>query len=404
MWSPDASRQEALRMLAACSTRPTPERVQAVSGVPAGKNPRKALDQAFAVTESVTIPPDPEGEGFDPDVPRISRREARHILSRRHRNRAWILRSIHAAARRFGIRPAGDPVDAAAGLLSFLCRETSWWEADAFPLEAMGTLENRYGWTYASDAWSLREQLSREAQAVDRAWRTIGGLARRERLLLVLNESTPRDYLTCRLPAWAARFAAPDRGRGVPVLLYTGAKISSSEHRSPLAGRPEGAALQKAVSLARDLGRLAVIVDFSRRRFPRAFLRISRFARQVGWGVRPIGKVRRSAGSDLPGPKSPRGLPRIQGSPTIALLDPWPISDPDIASRITAEARAAFCTPPATKPWQDDRIGARVELEASEDGVYRPVFTPWIVPALGGWMRADHLFQSRLARFVRAVR
>ncbi len=308
---------------------------------------------------------------------------------------------MEAAARQYGFKPAGDPVVAAAELLSFLRRKISRREADVFPLEAMATLENRYRWTFETDAGSLREQLRREALAVERAWRMIRRLADGGPLLVILNESTPRDYLTCRLPGWAVSFVSPDKGRGHPALLYTGLKISSSEHRAPLENSPEGAALERAVGLAGTLGRRPVVVDFSRRRFPRAFLRICRFAVRRGWGVTPVGKVRRTAGSDLPGPKSPRGLPRMPGAPDIVLMDPWPVSDPEITARLNPDVFRKWGGTPATKPWQDDRIGARVEMEADAGGIYRPVSVPWIVPVPGGWMRADYLFQSRLARYVR---
>jgi hypothetical protein len=388
-------------MLAACRTRATPERIRAVIECRAAGSPREIIDRAFARAESVTIPPDPGRTGFDPGAPKFNDREALAILAGRPRNRAWILRAMAAAARRFDLKIAADPA-AAPELLAFLLREVSFWEADAFPLEAMADLENRYPWTFDTDAWSLREQLRREASAVSRAWRMIRGLAERERLFVILNESTPRDYLTCRLPGWAARFTGPDAGRQRPVLLHTGLKVSSSEHRAELAGSPEGTSLAEAVALAESLGRRPVIVDFSRRRFPRSFLRICRFARQVGWGVRPVGKAGAdSAAGGLPGPKSPRGLPRLSGAPAVVLLDPWPVSDPEILAGLSDRVRGRCCGVPAAKPWQDDRIGARIEVEAGPDGVYRPSFVPWIVPALGGWMRADHLFKSRLARFVR---
>ena len=390
-----------LRMLAACRTRPTPERVGILRRWADGRDPRAALDQAFARAESVAIPPNPEQTGFDPGFPKLGSQKVLKVLEKVPENRAWIVRAMENTARRYGRRLPVDPVTAAAGLFSFLCREVSYWEADAFPLEAMATLENRYDWTFATDAWSLREQLRREASAVDRAWRMIRALSDRGPLLVILNEAAPRDYMTCRLPPWAALFNGPAEGCGLPALLYTGLKISSSEHRTPLAGHPEGAALQTAVGLAGALGRRPVVVDFSRRRFPRSFLRICRFAERIGWGIRPVGKVLRSEGDRLPEPKSPRGLPRMSGAPTITLMDPWPVSDPDIAAALRPEARERFGGPPATKPWQDDRVGARVEFEAGADGVYRPVSTPWIVPVLGGWMRADHLCKSRIARFVR---
>lgn len=343
----------------------------------------------------------PERSGFDPGYPRLGPREASAFLKKRPRNRAWVVRAMAKTARRYGLKIADDPVAAAAEILSFLYREVSCRAADAFSLEAMATLENRYDWTFETDARSLEEQLRREAAAVERAWRMIRDLAARGSLLVILNEATPRDYMTCRLPSWASMFSGPDDDSEHPVLLFTGLKISSSEHRAPLEDSPEGAALKKAVGLAGVLGRQPVVVDFSRRRFPRAFLRICRFAGRIGWGVRPAGKVLRTEGVDLPGPKSSRGLPRIAGFPDVVLMDPWPVSDPDITAGLSPEVREKFSGPPATKPWQDDRIGARVEVEAGADGVYRPAFTPWIVPALGGWMRADHLFKSRLARHVR---
>jgi hypothetical protein len=367
-----------------------------------GSNPRAILDRAFLRTESVPLPPDPGRTGFDPGYPKIGSSQAAAVLEQRPRNRAWIGRAIAASARRYGLKISPDPAAAADDLLSFLCREVSFWEADAFPLEAMGALENRYDWTFDTDAWSMREQLRREASAVNRAWRMIRGLAEDGPLLVVLNEATPRDYLTCRVPPWTSVFTGPDHDRTCPVLLYTGLKISSSEHRTPLATGPEGAALRKAVGTAWSLGRRVVVVDFSRRRFPRAFLRICRFAGEAGWGIMPVGKIRRIAGNDLPdNPKSPRGLPGIVGAPNIILMDPWPVSDPQIMAGLSDSVRGQFSGIPVTKPWQDDRIGARVEVEADSDGVYRPAFTPWIVPVLGGWMRADHLFKSRLARFVR---
>jgi hypothetical protein len=387
-------------MLRACRTRATPERVSAVIHCRALGTTREVIDRAFAQAEAVTLPQDPERFGFDPEVPRIGAREAQAVLEGRPENRAWVLRTTAVAARSFGLTIPPDTASAGE-LPRLLARKASFWEADAFPLEAMQTLENRYAWTFETDAWSLREQLRRESPVVAAAWRRIRHLADRARLLVIPNESTPRDYLTCRLPAWAEHFTGPEAGRECPVLLYAGLKISSSEHREALAGSPEGAALSAAISQAAALDRRPVIVDFSRRRFPRSFLRICRFARDAGWGVAPVGKVRAEAPAGLPGPKSPRGLPWMPGSPAVLLMDPWPVSDPKILPGLSAGFRERFGGCPETKPWQDDRIGARVEVEAGADGVYRPAAMPWIVPTLGGWMRTDHLFQSRLARFVR---
>ncbi len=108
-----------------------------------------------------------------------------------------------------------------------------------------------------------------------------------------------------------------------------------------------------------------------------------------------------NAADGLPEAKSSRGFTPARGDPVITLFDPWPISDPEIVEGLTSEERKAFHTSPRTKPWQDDRIGARTEMEAGEDGVYRASSRAWAVPVLGGWMRTDDLFKSRLARFVR---
>ncbi|MFW6374500.1 MAG: hypothetical protein ACOC3W_12465 [Thermodesulfobacteriota bacterium] len=304
--------------------------------------------------------------------------------------------------KRFGLTLSEDLVVAADQLLTYLVQEVSFWEADAFPLDAMAALPNRYGWTFSTDAWSLREQLRREAGVIRRAWRDLWMLSEDAPLLVILNESAPTDYMTCSLPPNAGIWNGRIQPNDPPVLLYTGLKIASSEHRDPLAGTPEGDRLAQAVAMAQKLRRRPVLLDFSRRRFPRSFLRVCRFARQAGWRIRPFGKVRGRTRTreKLPEPKSPRGLPPLSGDPVLHLFDPWPISDPEIVRNLDHQTRIAFCKSPPTKPWQDDRIGARTELEADADGVYRPVSDPWVVPALGGWVRTDDLFKSRLARFL----
>ncbi len=397
----------AQRTLRTHRTRPAPERIAALVELGLEKGNRSDLDHAFLVSESVSLPPDPAVDGFDPDRPRLHEENVREHLAAHPENRQWIIRSLRTAAEAFGIPLPGDPVDAAGELLTYLCRHVSFWEADAFPLEAMMQLASRYDWTFTTDAWSLREQLRREAAVVRRAWRMLLALARHSPLLVILNETTPTAYLTCILPRDAAVVDAAEgfhRKNPARILLYTGLKISSSEHRDSLKGMPEGEALETAMRLAQETGRRPVLVDFSRRRFPRSFLRVCRFACRTGRGILPVDKVREfcaGTGRDMPPPKSSRGLPVISGSPVLTLVDPWPVSDPEIIASLTPAEREAFCHSPRTKPWQDDRIGARTEMEADADGVYRVAATPWIVPALGGWMRTDHLFQSRLARFVR---
>ena len=386
--------------LSAHRTRPTPERVCALASLGIAAIDRSVIDHAFAACESVCIPSDPLRSGFDPACPRLPPEMVQSSLENNPENRRWLARALTRKAEQLGLGLSEDPLKAADQLLTYLVQEVSLWETDAFPLEAMATLPNRYGWTFSTDAWSLREQLRREARVVRRAWRDIFYMAEGGPLLVILNESAPTDYMTCSLPPnadiWNGRIHSED----LPVLLYTGLKIASSEHRDSLAGTPEGDGLAQAVGVARALRRRPVLLDFSRRRFPRSFLRVCRFARQAGWRIRPFGKVRGRPRGKLPEPKSPRGLPPLSGDPVLHLYDPWPISDPEIVRNLDHQTRAAFCKSPPTKPWQDDRIGARTELEADSDGVYRPVSDPWVVPALGGWARTDDLFKSRLARFL----
>ncbi len=381
-------------------TRPNPERMDALREFKRSKISRNNLDQAFAACESVSIPSDPLQAGFDPACPRLDADTVRSVLEDNPENRRWLSQVMNRERKRFEPTLSEDLVVAADQLLTYLAQAVSFWEADAFPLEAMAELPNRYGWTFSTDAWSLREQLRREAQVVRRAWRDIFNLSKEGPLQVILNERAPTDYMTCSIPPEAGIYHEKTKSDDLPVLLYTGLKIASSEHRDPLAGTPEGDRLEQAVAVARELNRRPVLLDFSRRRFPRAFLRVCRFARQAGWRIRPFGKVRSRTREKLPGPKSSRGLPPISGDPVLYLYDPWPISDPEIIQNLDPKARATLCKSPRTKPWQDDRIGARTEMEAGSDGVYRTVSEPWVVPVLGGWARIDDLFKSRLARFL----
>ncbi len=391
---------EIRKILLSYNTRPTPERIHALADFGNAAIDRNAMDQAFSASESVTIPSNPLDSGFDPACPRLDLDTVQSALENNPDNRRWLARALTRKAEQLGLNLCEDFLKAADQLLSYLLQEASFWEADAFPLDAMAELPNRYGWTFSTDAWSLREQLRREAGVIRRAWRDLRMLAEEDPLLVILNESAPTDYMICSMPLGAAIWNGRPEPEGPPVLLYTGLKIASSEHRAPLAGTPEGDGLEQAVAVARELYRRPVLLDFSRRRFPRAFLRVCRFARQAGWRIRPFGKVRGRTREKLPGPKSPRGLPPLSGDPVLHLYDPWPISDPEIVRNLDHQTRSAFCKSPPTKPWQDDRIGARTELEADADGVYRTVSDPWVVPALGGWARTDDLFKSRLARFL----
>lgn len=402
------SESRARDALLAHRTRPAPERIRALSEYGISPVTRKVLDDAFAVCESVTIPSDPFRDGFDPDCSRLAPDAVRSVLEKNPDNRRWLTRAFKRQSDRFGLSLRDealkdDPLKAADSFFTYLLEEVSFWEADAFPLEAMADLPNRYGWTFSTDAWSLREQLRREARVVRGAWRDIWSLAEKGPLLVILNERAPTDYMTSAVPSGAAIWNGDHPSQDSPVLLHIDVKIASSEHRDPLAGTPEGMCLERALTLARKLDRLPVLLDFSRRRFPRAFLRVCRFARNIGWGIVPLGKLRgRGRGREtLPGPKSSHGLPRISGDPILHLLDPWPISDSNIVADLDETVRAAYCKSPGTKPWQDDRIGARAEMEADADGAYRPVSEPWVVPVPGGWVRADELFKSRLARFLR---
>ncbi len=330
------------------------------------------------------------------DTPYLGAAELRGALARSPQNRAWLQAALTEAAQRAGLGPAGDLVRDAQALLDALPPQ----QAAAFPLLALARLPNRYPGTYQSQAPSLHEQLRQETALLRQAWATLTELAAVEPLLVILNECTPSDYFTAHLPPQAARHVEDQPG-SAPILLLRGLKISSSHHRDPLQSTCEGPGLQRALRLAQRLGRRPLLADFSRRRFPRAFLRVARFAARQSWGLQPLGKLRDPGATALPEPRSPSGFAPQPGSPCLLLFDPWPISQPEVAAGLGATERARYCGRPASKPWQDDRIGARTELRIDAQGRQRRVAEPWVLPTSQGWMRCDHLFQRLLAGYLR---
>ncbi|MEA2059557.1 MAG: hypothetical protein U9P10_03335 [Thermodesulfobacteriota bacterium] len=223
-------------------------------------------------------------------------------------------------------------------------------------------------------------------------------------MLLIINERTPGDYFTSFLPEGSAVFSETNSRYDSPVLIYQGVKISSSEHRVSLNDTLKGESLKKAMKLAQTLDRRPVLCDFSRRRFPRSFLRVAGFALENKFGIFPMGKLLDTAADKLPKAKSATGFPVIPGNGTngtLTLFDPWPVSDPKIINRLSEQEKKMFCHAPWTKPWQEDRIGARMEMDLDEKGSYKVVSDSWVVPVMGeGWMRVDALFKSRLERFI----
>lgn len=390
----------AVNALRANGTRPVPERIEALTKLCHGNYHRENLDLAFAVTEFVKLPNTPENADFDSGWPRLTDNDVISALAEMPKNEQWIRSVVNRTATRHNLSLTDDLITDAEMLLKFLSQEISYWEADSLPLDAMMDLKNRYGWTFTSDVWSLREQLRREAIVVRNAWTSLLQLAEKTPLLVILNERTPTDYFTGTLPHSASLFNPDSHENEAGILLYTGLKISSSEHRDPLKGTSEGEGLKQAMALAIKSGRCPVLCDFSRRRFSRSFLRVVRFAKQEGWGIEPLGKLLDLDTDKIPEAKSPNGFAPMAGRPLLILFDPWPVSDPQIMSRLHPKIQKAFCRAPQTKPWQDDRIGARTEMKADENGNYRVSSKAWIVPVLGGWMRVDELFKSRLARFV----
>ncbi len=395
----------AVNALRANGTRPVPERIEALAKLCCEKYHREDyyrenLDLAFAATERVKLPNAPENANFDSGWSRLTDSDVNSALAKIPKNEQWIKNVVNRTAARYNLSLTNDLITDAEMLLKFLSREVSYWEADSLPLDAMMDLKNRYDWTFTSDAWSLREQLRREATVVRNAWTKLLQLAEKTPLLVILNEKTPTDYLTAALPCGVSLFNPDSYENEAGILLYTGLKISSSEHRDPIKDTSEGEGIKQAMAQAIKSGRCPLLCDFSRRRFSRSFLRIVRFAKQEGWGIKPLGKLLDLDAVKMPEAKSARGFAPIIGSPCLILFDPWPISDSQIIARLHLKMQKAFCHVPQTKPWQDDRIGARTEMEADKNGNYRVSSKAWIVPVLGGWMKVDELFKSRLARFL----
>lgn len=381
-------------------TRPTPERIEALSKVSNESFSRKLLDKVFAISESVSLPETPEKANFDPGYPRLTHPEIRSILNRNPENQRWLQETFRRVAQQHNISVDKDIISTGNWILNFLLTKVSYWEADSFPLDAMTALTNRYDWTFQSDAWSLREQLRREANVIYHGWIDLFELTRNSPLFVILNQCTPTDYFCSFLPSGVSHYRKDTLHREKKILLYTDLKISSSEHRVLLEHTVEGKELETAMQIATQLGRTPVFCDFSRRRFSRAAMRATRFAAYKKWGVKPLGKMFDPEATCIPEAKSPNGFAQTSGEPLLMLFDPWPISDKQIIPKLPAEMNTFLNQQPKTKPWQDDRIGARSELELNDRGTYQKDSESWVVPALGGWMRVDHVFQSRLARFL----
>ena len=381
-------------------TRPTPERIEALSEVSNESFNRKLLDEVFSISESVSLPETHEKANFDPGYPRLTHSEIRSILSRIPENQRWLQETFRRVAQQHNISVDKDIISTGNQLLTFLSTKVSYWEADSFPLDAMTDLTNRYDWTFQSDAWSLREQLRREANVIYKGWIDLFELARNSPLFVILNQRTPTDYFCSFLPKGVSHYRKDTLHTEKKILLYTDLKISSSEHRVLLEHTVEGKELETAIQIATQLGRIAVLCDFSRRRFSRAVMRATRFAVHKKWGIKPLGKMFDPETTGIPEAKSPNGFAQTSGEPLLMLFDPWPISDKQIIPKLPPEMNTFLNRQPQTKPWQDDRIGARSELEMNDTGTYQKDSESWVVPALGGWMRVDHVFQSRLARFL----
>ena len=398
--------------------RPVPERIAAFSKISQdGSYEKEKIDQAFAVAEGIppvrfstpTPTPTPTPVDFDPGIPRLTAEAIAEALQNNPANRSWLQHSLQRTAQRYSLSLAGNLAQDGESLLEFLSNEISWWEADSFPLDAMMDLTNRYDWTFRSDAWSLREQLRREALIIHAAWEELLLLSRRlsrsmpgnTGLFLILNQTTPTDYFCCALPQGVSFLRKDCDQSDQQILVSTQVKIASSEHREPLQGTSEGDALELAVNFAQARQRVPILCDLSRRRFPRSFLRTVRFAQGRRWGIRPLGKTADPAAKHIPHAKSWSGFPLLAGHPELLLFDPWPISDALIIPQLPKDIAAKFVKAPQTKPWQDDRIGARNEMEPDENGQYRPAAKSWVVPVLGGWMRTHDLFKSRMARHLR---
>lgn len=486
--------EEAAQALCSMNIRPFPERVDAL--VQYGFKPftRQRADALFALCENLSpahsfenlspaypfenvspahpfenvSPAHPfepsKTPDFDPGYEPLSQEEVLSLLHENPANMLWIENCLQRFSRAYHIPLEGDIIHDARIILDFLYGDVAMWEADAFPLDCMACLPNRYNWTFTSNAWSLREQLRQEALIVKRSWRILLKMAQEQPLFFIINERTPGDYFTSFLPRGATLFSETDCNYDAPVLMFQGVKISSSEHRVSLNGTLEGENLIRAMELAQKLGRRPVLCDLSRRRFPRSFLRVARFALEQGFGIFPMGKLFDRGADKIPEAKSAKGFPVIKAKPNahnhythnhyihnhythnhythndnqkhnqnqnhiggagseergkerednrgkykvnnrhstvLTLFDPWPVSDLDIIEGLSEQEKRKFCHGPKTKPWQDDRIGARVEMELDANGIYRAASSPWVVPVMGkGWMEVDNLFKSRLGRFL----
>lgn len=391
--------------LVSTGTRPVPERIEALAEISCENINRetinrKTMDLAFAASESVLLPDIPEHADFDPDYPRMIDSEILSTLIQIPGNKKWLEETLYRATKRYNLSFTEDLITTGNKLLRFLCREVSYWEADSFPLDAMMDLPNRFDWTFQSDAWSLREQLRREANIISNGWLDLVELARKFPIFLILNQRTPTDYFCSILPDSASLFHQGLHQSDSRILVYTDLKISSSEHRVSLDCTLEGKGLEEAIRISSKLDRIPVLCDFSRRRFSRAFMRAAHFSILKKWGIKPLGKLLDLGATNIPEAKSPNGFAPIAGNPTLMFFDPWPISDKEIVSKLSDDMNNYLNEEPQTKPWQDDRIGARNEMEMDENGRYNISSQSWIVPVLGGWMRVDQVFKSRLRRFL----
>lgn len=392
--------QKFVKALLSINTRPFPERIDALIKITSKPFTRQKIDAAFALCENIFEPNLAKNFNFDPAFERLTKDKVLSILDEYPANRLWIQNCLHRFSLAYGFPLKGDIFLDAKLLLNFLSTKISLWEADSFPLDCMGYLKNRYDWTFRSKAWSLREQLRQEALIIEKSWHTLLKMAKEQPLLFIINGMAPDDYFTSFLPEGVALFSGKNYDYDSPILIYQGLKISSSEHRVSLTDTLEGENLFKAMKLAQTLERRPVLCDFSRRKFPRSFLRVARFALEKKIGIFPMGKLFDPETDKIPEVKSATGFPIIKGKNTLTLFDPWPVSDPEILKKICEQEKRLFCHAPLTKPWQDDRIGARAEMELDEKGIYKVISKPWVVPVLGGWMRVDTLFKSRLGRFL----
>jgi hypothetical protein len=389
-----------IQKLIATGTRPTPERIEILVEFSDQNFSRKLLDECFSVSECVSLPEISERADFDVTYPRLTDSEILSILDKNPANQRWLQDFFLRLAKRYSIPLKKDLIAAANQLLRFLCTEVSYWEADSFPLDAMIELSNRYDWTFRTDSWSLREQLRREANVIYKGWVDLFKLAENTPLFVILNQRAPTDYFHSFLPKGVSQYRKDSLQTEMKILLYPDLKISSSEHRVLLEHTIEGKGLETAVQIASQLGRIPVLCDFSRRRFSRALMRATRFAAYKNWGIQPLGKMFDPVTTGIPKAKSPHGFSSTPGNPRLVLFDPWPISDTQIIRQLGSEMEKFCNQEPRTKPWQDDRVGARYELEINTRGRYEIDSESWVVPVLGGWMRVDQVFKSRLARFL----